>query len=228
MRENCSGGRPAMPLWNCSTSTASVLPASRSASISPTQTMGFRPAASDATVFCRTVSPVSPKNWRRSLWPMMTHPAPTAAIMGAETSPVNAPSFFQYTSWAPIPTLLPLVAATAAAMFTNVGAITTSQCAAPATRGQNFSKKAVVSLADLYIFQLPAITGFLIRLGLKSSLLFQFELESSRPPSAPYRPGWPVCRGSHRAAPLRRTPAAAHIHGCGRWTAWWDRTRDLQ
>ena len=37
-----------------------------------------------------------------------------------------------------------------------------SACAEVATRGRNFSKKAVVSAADLYIFQLPAIRGCLL------------------------------------------------------------------
>jgi hypothetical protein len=41
-----------------------------------------------------------------------------------------------------------------------VGQITTSAWVADATRGENFSKKEDVSAADLYIFQLPAITGF--------------------------------------------------------------------
>src|SRR5580698_4908836 len=51
-------------------------------------------------------------------------------------------------------------ASTPAGILTKVGQITTSAWVAVATKGENFSKKEDVSAAVLYIFQLPAITGF--------------------------------------------------------------------
>src|SRR5260370_39475465 len=50
----------------------------------------------------------------------------------------------------------------AAGRFGAGGQITISQCSERSTRGPNLSKKLVVSAAVLYIFQLPAITGFLL------------------------------------------------------------------
>src|SRR5262249_39480792 len=70
---------------------SSVRPASRSASISPTQPITPSPPASAARAFLPTLSLVSPKNCRRSLWPTIDHVAPASASSGAETSPVNAP-----------------------------------------------------------------------------------------------------------------------------------------
>ena len=46
--------------------------------------------------------------------------------------------------------------------------MTISQCSDFSTRGRNFSKNAVVSAGVLYIFQLPAMTGFLIVFASKS------------------------------------------------------------
>ena len=47
------------------------------------------------------------------------------------------------------------------------GQITISQCSDFSTSGRNFSKNAVVSAGVLYIFQLPAMTGFLIGFACK-------------------------------------------------------------
>ncbi len=58
---NCSSLSLLRPPVNCARSTGSVLPASRSSSRSPTQTMGFNPASNAATVLWNTVSSVSPK-----------------------------------------------------------------------------------------------------------------------------------------------------------------------
>ena len=55
-----------------------------------------------------------------------------------------------------------LAADTAAGRFTKGGQITISACVAFETRGAKDSKKAVVSAAVLYIFQLPARTGLRI------------------------------------------------------------------
>src|ERR1700730_7457602 len=59
-----------------------------------------------------------------------------------------------------MPMAVDRAASTAAGIFTKVGQITTSAWVVAATSGENFSKKEDVSAADLYIFQLPAITGF--------------------------------------------------------------------
>src|ERR1035438_313456 len=91
---------------------------------------------------------------------MITQRQPTFTSMGAETSPVYAPSLSQKTSCAPMPMAVERAASTAAGILTKVGQITTSAWVAAATKGENFSKKEDVSAADLYIFQLPAITGF--------------------------------------------------------------------
>src|SRR5712692_6715372 len=78
--------------------------------------------------------------------------------MGAETSPVKAPSLLQETFWPAMATLEPFAASTAVEMAVNGGATTMSQCFAAATSGRNEEKNARVSASVLYIFQLPAIT----------------------------------------------------------------------
>ena len=56
------------------------------------QTIGVSPAAKAATAFRLTVASVSPNSVRRSEWPTITYSAPASRIIGALTSPVNAPS----------------------------------------------------------------------------------------------------------------------------------------
>ena len=68
--------------------TASVFPASRSASVSPTQTIGMRPTRSALAVFSATNSSVSAKCCRRSLWPRMTQVHPASFTIIPLTSPV--------------------------------------------------------------------------------------------------------------------------------------------
>jgi hypothetical protein len=64
------------------------LPASRSASVSPTQTIGTRPCLSAAAAFCATSRSLSPCSARRSEWPTMTWQQPNSASIAAEISPV--------------------------------------------------------------------------------------------------------------------------------------------
>src|SRR6267378_323618 len=78
--------------------------------------------------------------------------------MGAETSPVNAPSLLQETFWPATATLEPLAHSNAVEIAVNGGATTMSQCFAPVTSGRNEEKNARVSASVLYIFQFPAIT----------------------------------------------------------------------
>src|SRR5271169_894044 len=78
--------------------------------------------------------------------------------MGAETSPVKAPSLLQETFWPAMAMLVPFAASTAVESAVKGGATTMSQCLEFATSGVKAEKKARVSASDLYIFQLPAIT----------------------------------------------------------------------
>src|SRR6266446_6936366 len=143
--------------------------------------MGARPASSAARVFFSTVSLVSPKYWRRSLWPMITCEQPTDLSIAAETSPVNAPSLAQNMFCAPTAMRVPCAEATAAGRLGKGGQITISQCSERSTKGRNLSKKLVVSAAVLYIFQLPAITGFLlIRSLVRNWFLSRDDNRSSR------------------------------------------------
>src|SRR6266478_3062240 len=78
--------------------------------------------------------------------------------MGAETSPVKAPSLLQETFWPAMATRELFAASKAVEIAVNGGATTMSQCSAFETSGRNEEKNARVSASVLYIFQLPAIT----------------------------------------------------------------------
>src|SRR5215467_8565582 len=158
MRENSSGVSAPGPPANCRLRTCSVRPLSRSSCVSPRQTMGVRPLASAIRLFLATLSSVSRKSWRRSEWPIMTYRHPASASMGAETSPVNAPSLLQETFWPEMAILVFFATSTAAEIAVKGGAMTMSQCLEFATSGANAEKNARVSASVLYIFQLPAIT----------------------------------------------------------------------
>ena len=116
-----------------------------------------------------TVSSVSPKYCRRSLWPDnrvggsrgRDHRPGNLAREGAFFGPMRC-------SARRCRMRVPLAAATAAARSVNGGQITISQCSEFSISGRNFSKNAEVSAGVLYIFQLPAITGFLIGFVVKS------------------------------------------------------------
>jgi hypothetical protein len=74
------------PSWRAT--TRSVVPASRSASVSPTHTIGTSPFASAAAALAATSSSLSPCIARRSEWPTMTWLQPSSASIAADTSPV--------------------------------------------------------------------------------------------------------------------------------------------
>src|SRR3989442_2074860 len=78
--------------------------------------------------------------------------------MGAETSPVKAPSLLHETFWPEMAMLVPFAASGAVEMAVKGGAMMMSQCLEFATSGVNAEKNARVSASVLYIFQLPAIT----------------------------------------------------------------------
>src|SRR5713101_4268408 len=194
--------------------TASVWPPSRCSSVSPTHTIGVSPASRAAWVFLNTVSFVSPKYWRRSLWPIITCEHPRLRIIGPDTSPVYAPSFAQNRFCAPIPMRVPCAAATAAGRLGKGGQIAISQCSERSTRGRNFSKKTAVSAAVLYIFQLPAITGFLlIRSLVRNWFLSRDDNRSSRRRSGRGRTTSRGGPGERRALPEDRRPGRERIRG---------------
>src|SRR6266481_3122062 len=78
--------------------------------------------------------------------------------MGAETSPVKAPSLLQERFWPETAIWVPLAASAAVEMAVKGGATMMSQCLEFATNGVKAEKNARVSASVLYIFQLPAIT----------------------------------------------------------------------
>src|SRR6266436_3576085 len=158
IRENSSGVNAPGPPLNWRLRTSSARPASRSSWVSPRQTIGVRPLLRAIKVFLATLSSVSRKSWRRSEWPMMTNRQPASASMGAETSPVKAPSLLQETFWPAMATRELFAASKAVEIAVNGGATTMSQCSAFETSGRNEEKNARVSASVLYIFQLPAIT----------------------------------------------------------------------
>src|SRR5947209_18872925 len=112
---------------------------------------------------------------------MMAWVTPAAVSMGPEISPVNAPSLAQPIFCAPTWIAEPLTASTAAWRLVKGGQITISQCEDFSTSGRNFSKNAVVSAGVLYIFQLPDMTGVLIRFAVKSFVLARGARRSSPP-----------------------------------------------
>ncbi len=79
------------------------------------QTRAINPFRSAAATLRATVSSVSPKWVRRSLWPSSTRWAPQSRTMSGETSPVHAPWSAQCMFCAPIFTFVPArIAATSA------------------------------------------------------------------------------------------------------------------
>src|SRR5258708_39346951 len=75
--------------------------------------------------------------------------------MGAETSPVKAPSLLQETFWPAMATLEAFAASTAVESAVNGGAATMSQCFAFKTSGRDEEENTRVSTRGLDIFQLP-------------------------------------------------------------------------
>jgi hypothetical protein len=91
----------------CFASTSAVAPASYSLRVSPMQTSAVRPCLTAAATFFATVSSVSPKWVRRSLWPSSTMLAPQSFTIRGDTSPVQAPWSAQCMFCAPTFTCVP-------------------------------------------------------------------------------------------------------------------------
>ena len=118
---------------SCRSTTASVAPASRSASVSPTQTIGVNPAASAAAAFAATdrvgladtasAAPSARRSRTRQ---------PNSASIAADTSPVYAPAACSLTFCAPQAIAEPDSAACACHRYGN--GTHTASCAAPARR----------------------------------------------------------------------------------------------
>lgn len=66
---HCSGVIASTTAWSCSSTTACVLFASRSSSVSPQQKITLSPASIAARVLIAISLDVSPKMLRRSEWP---------------------------------------------------------------------------------------------------------------------------------------------------------------
>ena len=79
IRLACSGFTCASPVVMCRVTTCSVTPRSRSASVSPTHSIGLSPVSSALSAFWFINSSPSPIEWRRSEWPMMTYLQPTSS-----------------------------------------------------------------------------------------------------------------------------------------------------
>src|SRR6478736_2900611 len=143
--------------------TSSVFPASRSSSISPTQSIGVAPAARSAITFFAVSASVSPKTWRRSLWPTNAPVAPAARASGIEVAPVNAPFGSQCTSCAP--TLMssrPWKAWAAASIETAGGKNQSSRSARAGVAARNCFANSRDSSGPMCIFQFAAKVSFRI------------------------------------------------------------------
>src|SRR6185503_13357538 len=136
---------------------------SRSSSVSPTHTIGINPAPSAAVALRFTIGSVSPNSRRRSEWPTMTYSAPASLIIPGDTSPVNAPSRSQYTSWAETPMFELRAASATAWTAVNGGATTISTPLTSFTSILSSFTNTTASCTVLNIFQLPAMKGILIR-----------------------------------------------------------------
>src|SRR5207244_8482656 len=95
-----------------------------------------------------TVSSVSPKYCRRSEWPTIAPRTPSSTSIGAEISPVNAPSRAQWTFCAYV--AIPLETTVASDTYGGQRVEST-----PAG-GSNASQNAAASRGPLNIFQFPA------------------------------------------------------------------------
>src|SRR5439155_768381 len=149
---------------SCRSTTSSVRLDSRSGRVSPTQRIGVSPLSTAARVLRATMSSLSPKMCLRSEWPRMTWLQPTCFSIAGEISPVKASSRSQCMFWAPSKTSLPRNASATAARAVKGGATSTSRSFSGRARPARMSwASATPSGSVLYIFQLPAISGRLMR-----------------------------------------------------------------
>ena len=157
---------PSMPIrcttaLSCRSTTNSVAPACRSASVSPTQTIGVIPALITAAALAATNSSLSPNNSRRSEWPTNAKLTPKSVSMSAAISPVKAPDTASLTFCAltlireSLASVLSCLATTA--MCRLVGQTATSTSGSRLLKSKPASRAAVDS-REPCIFQLPITT----------------------------------------------------------------------
>src|SRR5574344_368339 len=137
--------------------TSGILPASRWARVSPTQTMAVMPAAITARARLLTVSSVSAKYWRRSEWPTMQYLTPASTSILVAISPVNAPWSSQWAFSAPSFTCDLPQALAAAGMSMAGGQTTMSTFFMPLVGAMRPLTRAPASEGLTFIFQLPAM-----------------------------------------------------------------------
>ncbi len=147
------------PRGSAGAACARFLPSARSSSVSPTQRIGRRPAASAAGTFRASARSVSPKSERRSEWPSTTPWTPISASIGGDTSPVKAPSASECMFWAYSSTREPRAESTIARRSVKGTQRATSTPETAASSGSSAWMYRSACASVLYIFQLPAISG---------------------------------------------------------------------
>ena len=121
--------------------------------------IGFRPCASAAFTRRFTVSSVSPKNWRRSLWPMMTYCARLGDLRDADFAGERALLLPVHVLRADARSSIRASARCTSCRNTNGGQTIFSTPAMPSTRSRSASHSASASARSVFIFQLPAMIG---------------------------------------------------------------------
>src|SRR5580692_1085164 len=177
----------------CWRSLRSVSSLSRSSSVSPTHRIGVSPAASAAGTFSASALSVSPNSARRSECPSTTPRTSSSHSIGAEISPVYAPSgswcmFCAYTS-----TRDPRALSTIARRSVNGTQIATSTPSTAETRGSSAWMCSSACSCVLYIFQLPAISG------VRGGWDWGGRASINKTPPPPAAPALPAARDPRRA-----------------------------
>ncbi len=159
----------AAPASSCPRITSSRRPSRRSVSVSPTHRTGTRPVSRARCTLREVSSLVSPNTWRRSECPTSTWVAPASAAMAAEISPVNAPLSSQWMFCTPRLTPTRPRRHSWATLRDAAGGKTRIETASGPARGSKRSKNARVSEGPMCIFQLPAITGLMCSLRIRTT-----------------------------------------------------------
>src|SRR3954469_3148312 len=156
---NRSSGTRSSASWTWWRSLRWVSPASRSSSVSPTHSIGSRPASKAAGILSCSARSVSLKYWRRSECPSSVPWTPSSFSIGADTSPVYAPSGSWCMFCASTFTSEPPRPSRVAASAVNGGQIATSTPLPSGSRASSFCVYSRASAVVLNIFQLPAMYG---------------------------------------------------------------------
>ena len=139
---------------------SSVAPISRSARVSPMQTIATSPARHAASALASTMPSVSPWSVRRSEWPTMTCEAPASFSISAEMSPVCAPLSCQWQSWPPL-----LTGVRDRISDARDSSVAGTQSSASVSASRPLMKPCPIDISSFsealvpFIFQLPATSG---------------------------------------------------------------------